>query len=273
MIDAVNEALRQLIIQELPIRDSEIEIAFNQPKREWSGRLSRPTLNFYLFDVRQNVRFKNASPGFEVTRRENGKVEQQRAAPRVDLNYMITAWAIAPEDEHRLLARAFMALYRSTEIPDAMLPEILQNQPYPIPIQLGALNELTRPTEIWGVLDNELRPAITCTLTVALDPFAPLIGPLVQTREIRLSQRTISGGDDPARFAVGGYLQGVPNLNGVRLSLLERALPVLLETDGSWSVGRLRVGQYTLQVTVPGTAPRQFPLEVPSPSYDIVWEP
>jgi len=273
MIDAVNESLRTLMVQEIPIRDSEIEIAFNQPKREWSGRLSRPTLNFYLFDIRQNVRFKNASPGFEVTQRGNGKAEQQRAAPRVDLNYMITAWANAPEDEHRLLARVFMALYRSTMIPDALLPEVLQNQPYSIPIQLGALNELTRPTEIWGVLDNELRPAITCTLTLALDPFAPLIGPIVQTREIRLSQRNVPGGTEPSRFSVGGYLRDMPTLAGVRLTLLERALPIVLEEDGSWSVGRLRIGQYTLQVSIPGTAPRQFPLEVPSPSYDIVWQP
>jgi hypothetical protein len=272
MIDAVNEALRLLVMQELPVRDNEIEIAFNQPKREWSGRLSRPTLNFYLFDVRQNIRFKNASPGFEVTRRGDGKAEQQRAAPRVDLNYMITAWAIAPEDEHRLLARVFMALYRSTEIPAPLMPEILHNQPYPIPIQLGALNELTRPTEIWGVLDNELRPAITCTLTIALDPFAPLVGPLVQTREIRISQRGVPNSEEVARFSVGGYIQGIPQLTGVRLTLLERALPILLEDDGSWSVGRIRAGTYTLQVTSPGTAPRQFPLEVPSPSYDIVWE-
>lgn len=272
MIDAVNDALRALIIEELPIRDSEIEVAFNQPKREWSGRLSRPTLNFYLFDIRQNARFKNASPGFEVTQRGNGKVEQQRAAPRVDLNYMITAWAIAPEDEHRLLARVFMALYRSTVIPDALLPEAIQNQPYPIPIQMGTLNELTRPTEIWGVLDNELRPAITCTITLALDPYAPLVSPIVQTRELRLSQREVPGGTEPSRWGVGGYLREMPTLDGVRLTLLERALPIVLEADGSWSVGRLREGRYTLQVSVPGTAPRQFPLEVPSPSYDVVWQ-
>lgn len=271
MFDAVNEGLRNLMVQELPIRDNDIDVAFDQPKREWSGRISRPTLNFYLFDVRQNARFKNASPGFEVSRRADGKVEQYRAAPRLDMNYMITAWATAPEDEHRLLARTFTALYRTTEIPRTLLPDVLQDQPYPIPIALGALTELTRPTELWGVLDNELRPAITCTLTVALDPFAPLVGPLVRTREIRLSQRNVPNGDDVTRWGVGGVLRGMPTLEGVRLTLLERALPVVLEEDGSWSVGRLRVGRYTLQVTLPGTAPRHFPFDVPSPSYDIVW--
>ena len=271
MIDAVNEALHQLMIRELPVRDNDIDIAFDQPKREWSGRLSRPTLNFFLFDVRQNVHYKNANPGFVATRRADGMVEQQRVAPRVDLNYMITAWATEPEDEHRLLARVFMSLYRNTHIPDDVLPEVLQDQPYPIPVTLVPLTEITRSTEMWGVLDNELRPALTCTLTVALNPFAPTVGPLVRSRVIRLSQRDIPNGEDAPRWAVGGFLHGLSSMGGVRLALVERALPVLLEADGSWSVGRMRVGRYTLEVSVPGETPRQFPIEVPSPSYDVEW--
>ncbi|MCB0014294.1 MAG: DUF4255 domain-containing protein, partial [Anaerolineales bacterium] len=68
MFDELEEALRQLLIQEIPITDGEIEIAFDQPKREWSARLSRPTINLFLYDVRENVMLRNY--GFPVSDNE-----------------------------------------------------------------------------------------------------------------------------------------------------------------------------------------------------------
>ena len=55
MIADLDETIRQLLIAEIPIRNGEIDIKFDQPKREWSARLTRPTINFFLYDVRENV--------------------------------------------------------------------------------------------------------------------------------------------------------------------------------------------------------------------------
>ncbi len=49
MYNDLDEALRQLLIRELPIKNSDVDIKFDQPKREWSGRLNRPTLNLFLY--------------------------------------------------------------------------------------------------------------------------------------------------------------------------------------------------------------------------------
>ena len=65
MIDEIDEAIRQLLSKELPIRNSEIDIAFDMPKREWSARLSRPTLNLYLYDVRENVKMRQMTTAWE----------------------------------------------------------------------------------------------------------------------------------------------------------------------------------------------------------------
>jgi hypothetical protein len=54
MIDELDEVLRQLLVREIPIKNGEVDIKFEQPKREWSSRLSRPTLNLFLYDVREN---------------------------------------------------------------------------------------------------------------------------------------------------------------------------------------------------------------------------
>ena len=100
MIDDLDEVLRQLLIRELPIKNGEIDIAFDQPKREWSARLSRPTLNLFLHDLNENKKLRQAQPMWEVEIGNNGQAVKRRKPVRLDLHYMITAWANEPEDEH-----------------------------------------------------------------------------------------------------------------------------------------------------------------------------
>ncbi len=98
MINDLDETLRKLLIREIPIKNGEVEISFDQPKREWSARLNRPTLNLYLYDIRENNKLRQTQPMWEVERQANGTVTQRRKPFRVDLHYMITAWAAEPED-------------------------------------------------------------------------------------------------------------------------------------------------------------------------------
>src|SRR5512143_3270066 len=105
MIDDLDEALRRLMKEELPIKNGEVEVDFHQPKREWSARLSRPTLNFFLYDLRENAKLRGAQSPWDVQPGPNNTVIQRRRPVRLDANYIITAWATEPEDEHRLLGR------------------------------------------------------------------------------------------------------------------------------------------------------------------------
>ena len=62
MIDDLDEALRDLLIREMPIANNEIDIAFDQPTRDWTSRLSRPTINIFLHDVRENNKLRTQQP-------------------------------------------------------------------------------------------------------------------------------------------------------------------------------------------------------------------
>ena len=125
MIDEIDEAIRQLLSRELPIRNSEIDIAFDMPKREWSARLSRPTLNLYLYDVRENVKMRQMTTAWESS--SNGGTATTRRAPvRMDLYYMITAWATQPDDEHRLLGRLMQMMFRFPTLPEELMPDTLR---------------------------------------------------------------------------------------------------------------------------------------------------
>lgn len=276
MIDDLDEVLRQLLIRDLPVRNGEVDIKFDQPRREWSARLSRPTLNLYLYDVRENQKLRQVQPMWELLQNPDGTVTRQRKPVRMDLHYMITAWASEPEDEHRLLGRMLLALFRSSNLPEELLPESLQHQPAPISIMVAQYDEFRNPTDVWNVLDNEMRPAVNCVITMALDPYRPIVGPMVSTRELRFGQAArpwLKKLDQPdeARvyWTIGGTLHSQEPLEKLHLTLVERGLEVPLREEGRFSIGRLQAGDYTLQVTVDGGEPRRYKISVPSPDYDI----
>lgn len=276
MINDLDEVLRQFLIRELPIRNREVDIAFDQPKREWSSRLSRPTLNLFLYDVRENKELRQAQPAWMIDRRPDGTATQRRRPVRVDLHYMITAWAAEAEDEHRLLARTLMAFFRYPHLPEDLLPEIFQAQPVPMAVMTAQEEELTNPADVWSALDNEFRPAVVCVITMALDPYKPIVGPLVRTRELRFGQaaRPLRQQlDEPTKpdvfWTIGGTVHSKKPLENVRLTLVERGLDVPLQPKGRFAIGRLEAGDYTLEVSVDGDQPRRYKITVPSPDYDL----
>ena len=273
MINDVDEVLRLLLIRDLPIKNGEIDITFDQPKREWSARLNRPTLNIFLHDVRENAKLRNVQ--WERTRNGNGQAVSQRTPVRVDLHYLVTAWANEPEDEHRLLTGALMSLFRYANLPEDILLESLQDQPVPIPLKVGQYDELRTPADLWGALDNELRPGIICTLTIALNPYLPIEAPLVRTRDLRIGQtldprlEMLTEGSEDRFWTIGGQINGRENMEDVRLRLLERGLEIPLQPEGRFAIGNLEEGNYTLEVTVAGKA-KQHKIEVPAPDYEII---
>lgn len=278
MIDDLDQVLRQFLIRDLPILNGEVDIEFDQPRREWSARVSRPTLNLFLYDLRENQKLRQAQPTWEMVHNDDGTVTKRRKPVRIDLHYMITAWATEPEDEHRLLSRTLMALFRHPHLPQELLSESLQDQQVPIPITVAQYDELRNPTDVWNVLDNEVRPALVCIITLAIDPYLPIITPLVRARELHIgpSQRPFSQeldhrtGVDPY-WTIGGTLRSEQPMdwNVVRLTLVEQGREVPIQAEGRFAIGHLRAGEYTLEISGTGRADRRYRIVVPAADYDL----
>lgn len=276
MIDDLDEALRQLLVRELPIKNGEIDITFDQPRREWSARLNRPTLNLFLYDLAENKKLRQAQPAWHIEHDSNGNAVKRRREVRLDLHYMITAWAAEPEDEHRLLTRTLLALFRHAHLPDDLLPESLQGQPVPIPLMVAQAEDLGNPADLWGAMDNEWRPSVTCVLTLALNPYQAETVPLVRTRELRTGQSA-----QPAlrpelvettqrhTWTIGGQVRSEQPLENLRLTLLERGLQVTLLSEGRFAIGNLQAGDYTLEVVAAGRQPRRYQITVPAADYEF----
>jgi hypothetical protein len=271
----MDEAIRQLLIRELPVKNGEIDIDFDQPRREWSARLNRPTLNVFLYDVREHVKLRS-SQQWRVERLPDGTAVQRRPPVKVRLNYMITAWAANSDDEHNLLARALMVFFRNPIMPQELLPEGLLPQPTPVQLEVSEEDLAHKPVDVWTVLDNDLRPSITLMVILTADPFRPTVTPLVRTRELRLGQSLrpatetlVEEAGVSVFWTIGGRIHTDQPLEDLQLTLLEQGITVPLQEEGRFSIGQLRAGDYTLEVRVDGKKPKQHKITVPAPDYDL----
>src|SRR5215210_1943793 len=120
MLADLDETLRGMLKGELERHGFEgIEIAFDAPSREWSGQLSAPTVNLFLYDLRESPDDRPVEWANENNR--NGRARETRPPMMMECSYALTAWTQAVEDEHRLLSQVLAVLFAFPELPpDAM---------------------------------------------------------------------------------------------------------------------------------------------------------
>ncbi len=192
MLYDLNKTLEKLLVQQGNITPNQIDISFEQPNGQWAARLSRPTLNCWCFDLRENIKLRS----MEMTTNRNGNRGQTTVAPRrIDLMYLITAWASKIEDEHQLLWRALAALKRVPSLEPRDCEGLLRYQIHDVPLLVAdTSNTAINLVDLWGVLDNQMRLGFTLIATVDLDVELSIEAPLVLEATIRLGSS-----DDPAR--------------------------------------------------------------------------
>lgn len=186
MLQDFDKTLEKLLIQHGNLSSSDIEIAFEQPTREWSGRLNRPTLNCFCFDLRENLKLRN----MEMQTTVNGNRGRTAYAPRrIDLSYLVTAWARKIEDEHQLLWRALGVLKRFTQLQPDDCEGALRYQNLPIPFLVADMStSAINMVDLWSVMDNQMRLGFTVLATVELDTQTGFEAPLVLEAFVRVGE-------------------------------------------------------------------------------------
>lgn len=193
MLHDLDKTFERIMITEGQLNTREIDIAFEQPTREWASRLSRPTLDCWCFDLRENLKLRN----MEMRMTQNGNMGRTGLPPRrFDLTYLVTAWARKIEDEHQLLWRALAALKRFQVLAPGECEGTLRYQTRDIPLLVGDMS--SNPinlVDLWSVLDNEMRLGFIVTATVELDTEMGFEGPLVLEATFRVGQS-----EDPTKW-------------------------------------------------------------------------
>ena len=99
-----------------------VDVAFDAPSKEWSGKLTGPTVDLFLYDLREALDRAELTP---TERRSNGVARVNSPPLRLELTYAVTAWTKAVEDEHRLLSQVLAILFSYRRLP----ADVIEGQP------------------------------------------------------------------------------------------------------------------------------------------------
>ncbi len=130
MIHDVDATLRALIERDV-LDGPDVELSFEAPTREWAGKLALPTINVFLYDIREDPSRRDVF--FEEVRDDNGRVIERRQPPRrLRLAYLLSVWTKRPEDEHRLLSALLGCFLRADVLPAEVLAGSLADLGRPV---------------------------------------------------------------------------------------------------------------------------------------------
>lgn len=178
MIHDVDGTLRNLI-EDVVIDGDDVDLSLEAPTRDWAARRSRPTINAFLYDIREDTGRRDVAPRIVVD--EQGRTIGREAPPRrFRLSYLLTAWTQRPEDEHRLLSQLLSAFLCYDRIPGPGEPDE-DDEGYLV----GSLADATVPTlltlalpppqdrslsDIWSALGGELKPSLDLVVIAPIEP-------------------------------------------------------------------------------------------------------
>ena len=265
MLDDLGRSIGTLLSDELPrvaerIEADGFDISFESPSRENAARLTRPTLNVYLFDIQENRELRR-DPWQHG--REGDRGTKRRPPVRLQCSYMITAWSSEVEDEHRLLAGAARALFRNPTLPAEVLEGALEGETE-IPSRVSAPDEFKDVVDLWSVLDSDLKPSLRLVVTVPLELEVGEEGPLVLERELRFPPPTGIEPPPPPRRHVsvsGRVVRGGQPVPAARVRMDRSSATT--RVDGTFDLRGVSPDSQAVLVAVDGTL---FELEAAAPA-------
>lgn len=168
MIHEVDAAVKSLIEQEAT-GPKDVEVVFDAPTKDWAGRRSSPTIDVYLYDIREDMRRRSRGMINEYS--PESVVIGRRLPPRhFKLSYLITAWTSRPEDEHRLLAHLLECFLRFDSIPPELLTGSLAEAEDRVQMSIALPPPEDRSfADVWTALGGELKPSLDLVVTAPLD--------------------------------------------------------------------------------------------------------
>jgi hypothetical protein len=254
MITSLDETIKKLIVQKGGFGNGNVDIRFDQPTRDWAAGLTKPAINCYLYDIRENKDLRSRE--WFVERQPNGQANKKIAPLRVDLSYLITAWTNDVDVEHDVLWRVLVALSATSILPEELLQGELVHQPIPIPTQTAQVSEAMRNlSDLWNVMENELKPAINYTVTLAVDRDTIFTGPMVFTKRVDFLQRGVEM-DVESVLQIAGVVHAKTNgtnpIPSAEVLVVERGESARTDRFGRYTFRHLPPGDYTFRVTAEG---------------------
>jgi hypothetical protein len=269
MIAEMDETLKQLLIKKGHIEPSEIDISFDIPDREWSAALSKPTVNLYLYDVRENHILRNTE--WTIEKNGNGQATKKKNAKRINLSYLITVWTNNIEDQHNLLWQTMLTLFKYPTIPQELLAGKLSEQQYSIITSTAQPDGLlNNPADFWAALDNEIKPSFNYVATLPMDLDIAFTSATVSTRSFNVKPPDT---EPEQMIGITGivYFKDKPDKVIAEATIVAREAAMTAQTNtlGQYAFSRIPAGKQTILVILPDKKMKEFKIKVPDANYDL----
>lgn len=277
MLADLDESLRTLLKRELGGHGFDgVEVAFEAPTKDWSAGLAQPTVNLFLYDLREAADLRAVE--WQPQRDEHGRIRNYRPPLRIDASYAATAWTRAVEDEHRLLSQLLAILYAFPHLPGDVLNGRLgpngtgSKQPFPLVTRVAQARS-DGGADFWSAVGGVYKASIDFVVTVSVESGQSVErGPEVRTQTLRMATRENRLATLVESHRVGGK---VADEDGAPVE----AAWVVLPTNGSWTSsdadGRFRfdripAGTYACVARTADGREGEGELVVPGQGVDLV---
>jgi hypothetical protein len=272
MLADLDESLRALLKRELGRHGFDgVEIAFDAPAREWSSALSTPTVNAFLYDLRESKEHRPIE--WEIEQAKAG-AREQRPPLMVEASFALTAWARAVEDEHRLLSQVLAVLYAYPSLPQDVLAGSLRDgigQRYPLTTRVGQPKGEGK-SDFWSAVGGQYKASLDYVVALACEPGTSLQrGPEVRTQTVRLRDSDGARANVIELHRVGGTVRdsdGAPVANAW-VAIPEAGLWTASGPDGRFRFDRIGPGSYRCLARAGDGGEAEGKLVVPGPGADL----
>ena len=261
---ALRRLLRSSLTSEHGFRD--VEVAFEAPTRDWAAGVSTPTLNLFLYDLREA---SSAPAGEWAERRENGRAARERPPMRVDCAYSITAWTRAVQDEHRMLSQTLAVLLAHERLPAEVLSDALKRHVDTIATRVGRTKH-EGSAEFWTALGGQYKLSLDYVVTLPCDPGVTFHrGPEVRTQSVLVRDAARPRSTELHR--VGGVVRHADGRPAAGAWLHVRGCGAFATADasGRFVFSRLPAGDHVCECRAADGAAVRAQLTVPGRGVDL----
>ena len=270
MLADLDETLRSLLREDLERHGFEgVDIAFDAPARDWSGQLSKPTVNLFLYDLREAESLRTS----EWSRvKRDGRTFESRPPMVMECSYAVTAWTQAVEDEHRLLSQVLAIFFAYPEIPQDKLNGRLANgsQAWPIKARIGQ-GKGEKP-DFWSPVGGQYQVSPDYVVRLSVESGAMRErGPEVRTQTIRTAMTDAPKSTVLEMHRSGGKVtdkKGQP-LGDVWITLPDLGSWTSSRSDGEFRFDRLPPGRHRVVARTADGRETDSHMEVPGAGVDL----
>jgi Pvc16 N-terminal domain/Carboxypeptidase regulatory-like domain len=271
MLADLDESLRAMLKRELGRHGFDgVDIVFDAPTKEWAAGLSSPTVNLFLYDLREATD-RRINEWRE--QRGNGQTVEHRPPLRVEVSYAVTAWTRAVEDEHRLLSQVLAVLYAYPILPPDVLAGTLANgtQPFPLDTKI-AQGRSEDKADFWTSIGGQYKASLDFIVFASCDSGTSYVrGPEVRTATVRLRDSSRPRGTMEEFHRAGGTLadaDGEPVANAW-VALPQVGLWAASDANGRFRFAPLEPGSYEVLARTADGTEASGTLEVPGKGVEL----